>query len=86
MSCVTKLERHVRRLSSKRKICAIAGFISYLGLQLLLGAAELLQQSLGIELLLHESAFLFCHLFKRLSCFAGSLCGLNGLSMGGGED
>lgn len=69
----------VFKCSLKRRIHIIAGFISYLGLHLLLGAAELLQRSPGLELLLHESAFLFCHPLERLGCFAGRLGGLNGL-------
>lgn len=68
----------------QREISTLSLVISYLALQLLLGTLELLQQSLAPELLLHQSTFLFCHLLKRLSCFARSLSGLNNGSTGDG--
>lgn len=80
---MTKLKRRLCRQSSKvpwkGRSTSWHGFVSYLGLHLPLGAPELLQQSLGLKLLLHERAFLLCHPFERLGRFAGSLGSLNGL-------
>lgn len=69
--------------SERHQIFLIAASTSYLGLQLPPGALELLQWSLGLQLLLHQSTFLFCHLLQRLGCFARSLSGLNDGSTAG---
>lgn len=49
---------------------------SHLILHLLLGILELFQQCLGLILLLYQSVFLFCQLFKSLGSFARGLRGL----------